>query len=125
MRNEKRLKRRKTIKLKNILIALVLIIAIVIILVDKKNKSSGDNLIGNWTVDGTTYYEFNNNGKGKLRVPTGEYTFTYTTKDNIIHLDFESDKATDSDYEYSFKRKKLHLKGVNNYLGEYELTRQK
>ena len=123
MKNEKRLKNRKKVKNIKKLFILILIVTIAIIFFVIKNKSA--KLVGKWKEEGKKSYEFSGKGKGKLKLPTNEYAFSYTIKDNKIHLDFESNEAKDSDYEYSFEGDKLHLKGLNNYAGEYELTKQK
>lgn len=116
-------KRKKNNKPVIILLIIILFIGAVVIGYFAVNKK--DKFVGNWTVDGTTNYEFDGKGNGKLKLPTDEYKFTYKIEGNKLQIDYESKDATDSDYEYSFKGDKLHLKGLNNYAGEYELTKQK
>ena len=73
---------------------------------------------------GITIYEFDNKGSGKMILPSSEYKFTYVSNNNKLYIDFESDKATDSDYEYSFENDKLILKGINSTSGTYTFTKK-
>ena len=57
-------------------------------------------------------------------LPSSEYKFTYVLNNNKLYIDFESDKATDSDYEYSFENDKLILKGINSTSGTYTFTKK-
>ena len=41
-----------------------------------------------------------------------------------MYIDFESDRATDSDFEYSFEGDKLILKGIKSTTGTYTFTRK-
>lgn len=126
MENKDKNKKKNT-KARAILLLLLLfvVVAVISFCIVKFIFLKSDKFAGNWSVDGTTYFEFDGKGKGKLKVPTDEYIFSYTIEKNKLHLDYENDKATDSDYEYSFNNDKLHLKGLNTYSGEYELTKQK
>ncbi|MBR3249548.1 MAG: hypothetical protein IKF83_02485 [Clostridia bacterium] len=109
-----------------IIILVIVAIAISVMFKSPKKDSSkltDERLISTWTTDGTTVYEFESNGKGAMKVPSSEYKFTYVINDNKIYIDFESDKATDSDYEYSFEGDKLILKGIKSTTGEYTFTK--
>lgn len=89
-----------------------------------KVKTSDERLVSAWTTDGITVYEFENNGNGTLKLPSSEYKFTYVLNDNKMYIDFESDKAVDSNYEYSFENDKLILKGINSTAGTYTFTKK-
>ena len=124
MENERtRQNRRKGNKAKLVFaLILIIIIGFIIFSVIKNNKK--DELEGNWTVDGITNYEFDGKGNGKLKVPSNEYKFTYVLQNNKIYIDYESDKATDSDYEYSLDNNKLELKGIKSTTGTFTLTKE-
>ncbi len=102
----------RRINKKNVILCIVLIIGIILVMLGIfKVINSKNKLIGSWTTDGVTVYEFNKNGKGKLILPLAEYEFNYKTKSNKLSIDFINDKSEDSDYTYSFKMKKLVLEG--------------
>lgn len=137
MENEKRARQKKKSNMPKILFVLILIIIAIIIFFIVKNKDNNndnnlnktsntttDNFKGNWTIDGISNYEFDGKGNGKLKLPKNEYSFKYTIENNEIYLDYEDEKATDSDYEYSFEDEKIVLKGIKDTTGTYELTKQ-
>ena len=118
---------------KYIILAILIIIAIAIIIsfmsqnkeqTTNSIKTADDRLIGTWTTDGVTVYEFESKSQGKMKLPSAEYKFTYVLNDNKMYIDFESDKATDSNYEYSFEGDKLILKGINATTGTYTFSRK-
>lgn len=114
---------------KLILIGIVLVIIIIVISGFVKNsgqnsKTVDERLIDTWTTDGVTVYEFDNKGKGAMKLPSAEYKFTYVINDNKLYIDFESEKAIDSDYEYSFENDKLILRGINATTGTYTFQRK-
>ena len=108
----------KKIKIKNIIIIFIVIIILIIALLIFK-KITKNPLIGTWTTDGITVYQFKNKNTGSLIVPLSEYKFTYKIDGNKLYIDFENEKSNDSDYEYSFKDNKLILKGINKTSGTY------
>lgn len=126
-KKESNKKRKKNTKARAILLLILLFIVVAVItyFIVKITVFKTDKFAGTWTVDGTTNYEFDGKGKGKLKLPSDEYIFSYKIENDKLHIDYESDKANDSDYEYSFKKDKLVLKGLDTYAGEYELTKQK
>ena len=88
------------------------------------SKNKKDSLVGDWTIDGVTNYEFDGKGKGKLKIPSEQFDFTYTIENNKLSIDFENENSIDVDYEYSFDNDTLVLKGLTQYIGEYKLTKQ-
>ena len=105
----------------------IIVVAIIIFSksTEQNNNTIFDNrLINTWTTDGITVYEFYNNGNGSMKLPSSEYKFTYVTNDNKLYINFESDKAIDSDYEYLFENDKLILKGINATSGTYTFTKK-
>ena len=114
---------------KYIIIMIIIIVIIICIFVlgistQNRNKNKTDEIIGTWTTDEVTVYEFDGKGNGKLILPSSQYNFTYTLNENIIHIDFESEKATDSDYIYSLDEGKLILNGTNTTAGTYTFTKK-
>lgn len=116
-----------------IIVFFILVIAIFVYLIvfnakpkEKSEQNKLENeLLGSWTTDGYTTYEFYEDGKGALKIPVGDYNFFYTTENNRISIDFENEKSIDSDYEFSFEDGILILKGINNTSGIYKFTKYK
>ena len=114
-----------------ILVFLILVVAIIvccIIFIPKLKEKSQQNklekqLLGSWTTDGYTVYEFYEDGKGVLKIPMADYSFSYTIDENKVSIDFENEKSIDSDYEFSFEDEKLILKGINKTSGTYTFTK--
>lgn len=113
------LKKKRKLKLKNI--AIFLCFFVIIILVIKVVFSDKSKLVGNWTSDNITIYEFYKNNTGKLIVSLNEYEFNYKLKDNYLYIDFKNEKYEDSKYSYSFKKKKLILMNEN---GTFTFTKK-
>ncbi len=88
----------------------------------KQNKLEND-IIGSWTTDGYTVYEFYKDNKGALVLPIGTSNFNYKIEENRISIDFEKEDSMDPDYEFSFEDEKLIFKGINNTSGTYTFTR--
>ena len=80
---------------------------------DINNKEETNSIIGEWTTDGVTIYEFNKDNTGKLKVSLGEYDFDYIIKEDKISIDFINEKSEDSEYTYTLNKDKLVLKGKN------------
>ena len=105
-------------------LVIILIIIAIGVFIALKNNSNKDRLAGEWTTDGVTIYEFDGNGNGVLKVPLSEYKFTYVLGNDKIYIDFESYKATDSDYEYTLENDILTLKGIKGTTGIYTLIKK-
>lgn len=130
--------KQKTINCRKIFIFIIIIIILVIMLafciiktkIEKNNNndltenvlSIQDQLVGSWSADGVTIYEFDKDNKGKLKVPLGDYDFIYKLEENKIYIDFENERSTDSDYEITFQEDKLIFKGINQTVGTYTFT---
>ena len=100
-------------KITIMIILIVVALAILIVLILGLRESPKANLIGIWTTDGVTIYEFDRNNKGKLVVSVGEFPFTYKINADTLEIDFENEKSTDSKYTYKFDDNKLILNGDN------------
>jgi len=112
---------KKKRKLKRIVWIYIFIVFIILsnLILYKSLFSSKAKLIGTWTTDNVTTYEFYKNNTGKLVVSLSEYKFKYSLKKNILYIDFENDKSEDSKYEYKFINKKLVLsneKGIFTFV---------
>ena len=70
-------------------------------------------LIGKWTTDGNTVYEFNEGGKGTLIVPVAKLPFTYKLENNQLFIDFENEDSEDSSYSYIIEDNKLSIQNSN------------
>lgn len=106
------MKKRK-IKKKPIIILAIIIVLIVVSLVIIFRPNQNNKLIGKWTTDNVTIYEFKKDYTGVLEVSLSKYEFTYEIKENTLYIDFKNPTSTDSEYTYSFKGDKLILKGKN------------
>ena len=112
---------KKKRKLKRIVWIYIFIVFIILsnLILYKSLFSAKAKLIGTWTTDDVTTYEFYKNNTGKLVVSLSEYKFKYSLKKNILYIDFENDKSEDSKYEYKFINKKLVLsneKGIFTFV---------
>ena len=77
-------------------------------------------LVGKWTTDGNTVYEFNDDGSGALIVPVANLPFTYKFENNQLFIDFENEDSEDLFYTYEVTDTKLTLTSVN---GTFEFSR--
>lgn len=80
---------------------------------------------GVWDLDGITSYEFKDNGKGKMILPSSEYQFKYDIEGELLRIDFEYEGARDAEYLFTATEDKLVLDGGNSFTrGVYILTKQ-
>ena len=111
------MKKIKKIKIKRFILLIISIIAILflifVIIKKPEEKEKSKTIIGTWTTDGVTNYQFNKNGTGILIVPLSEYEFTYKMEDDSLLIDFKNEKSTDSKYKFYFEDEKLILEGTN------------
>lgn len=113
--------RRKTRKRKTcqrgvvIISAIVLaLLILVIVLIGKgcSNNNTNTELVGVWKYDQYTEYEFKDSTSGCMCLDNNtHYKFTYSIKDNILHIDFVLDYVTDCQYTYTLEGDKLILVG--------------
>lgn len=134
IKNNKK-KRNKLLLVVCIFIAVILFVSVVVFIVKFKrniNKQNIQNeniqqeqaLIGVWTTDGVTVYEFEESGNGTLKLPLSEYKFTYKIEGNNLFINFESKETRDSNYEYFFEKENLILKGIKGTTGNYTFYKQ-
>lgn len=126
-RTQKHKKKKNKLK---IIIVLAIIFIVIIEFFVLRNKKKNDfyttdkkvvkTLVGKWTTDGNTVYEFNDDGKGALVVPVMTVPFSYRIDDNIIYIDFENEDSEDTNYNYTLEDDKLVLNSAN---GSFEFSR--
>ena len=111
------MKKIKKTKIKRFILLIISIIAILFLIfaIIKKpeEKEKSKTIIGTWTTDGVTTYQFNKNNTGKLIVPLSEYEFTYKIEDDSLSIDFKNEKSIDSKYKFHFEKDNLILEGSN------------
>lgn len=103
----------------------ILLIAFLVVLLIK-TCSSKSPLKGKWNLDGITKYEFYDDVKGAMVLPSSIYEFTYKIEENKVIIDFVAENANDAEYEFSVDGKTLTLTGGNKATqGIYKLTKEK
>ena len=95
------------------IILIIIVICAIIVLLLGARKTPKDSILGSWTTDGVTIYEFNKDNTGKLIVSLKEYEFTYVIGNDTLLINFENEKSEDSKYTYTFEDDKLILEGDN------------
>lgn len=118
----KKKRRNKRITETAIIITIFIVFVFAAVLIIKGVGGSG-NIKGTWSVDTITVYEFGDDGKGALVLPTGRYDFVYTVdkKAETLSIDFEKENVTDVSYTYKLDGDTLILSVDNN---EYKLTKE-
>ena len=130
MKNNTKIKNRSKLLLVLCMIITVILFVFVVFIVKFKenvNKQNIQNetiqeekaLIGTWTTDGVTVYEFKEKGYGVLKLPLSEYKFSYKTEGDKLFINFDSKETRDSNYEYFFQGENLILKGIKGTTGNY------
>ena len=112
----------KKAKVFKLIMAIVLVIISILFIMINSNKISR-KIMGTWTTDGITIYKFEKHKSGTLVLPLAEYKFKYSIKDNILSIDFENEKVTDSEYEISFEGDNLILKNTNKTMDPFVFSR--
>ena len=56
---------------------------------EKASETVEADIIGFWTLDGTTNYRFEEDGIGALVLPEHEFSFSYTVEEDELTLEFE------------------------------------
>ena len=117
---------KKKVKVKKnlvVMVCLLIIVLIGLIFVIKALTRNKNELVGMWTTDGNTVYQFDEDYTGKLIVHLSEYKFTYKVDGDKLTIDFENnEKSTDVDCNYSIEDGKLVLTNFNGRT--YTFTRK-
>lgn len=111
MENQKVKRKFKASKTKAIalLIVIVILIVLVVLIFTKKNNP----LIGKWSNEKDTTYQFDKDYTGKLILSIGEYKYKYEINDDKLFVDFENDTSTDTEFTFKIEDEKLIL--TSNY----------
>lgn len=108
---------------------LIISLAIVITVNHKKrvrDTELTEYLLGIWTYDESTKYEFDPNSKGGMYIGETKYSYVFTVNGDEIELDFNDPAVHDATYTFSVSGDKLKLVGGEGTVGgEYELQREK
>lgn len=89
-----------------------------------QNAVTFNELSGTWKLDRVTKYTFDISGKGKMAVSDSEYEFNYTINNDEIKIDFVSEYAQDSTYDFIIDENKLTLLSKDKNKGAFELTKE-
>lgn len=109
-RRAARKKARRRRRIRYCLFAAALIVIVLgILLCCKSCSSEKRSIVGAWDYDSVTIYRFDRNGKGALVLPYESYDFRYRIEEGKLHIDFESEKATDASYDYIVDNDSLTL----------------
>ena len=125
-RLRRRKKRQQRLMIQRGIVGLVAlgILILIIVLICKGCSGGSDVLAGKWDVDGTTFYEFDGDGKGALILPSKTYDFTYKIDNDQIHIDYENESVHDGSYTFKIDGNKLTLVGGEGTIGgTYEVTK--
>ena len=57
------------------------------------------DVLGAWTLDGSTDYTFSEGATGAMSTKSVNYAFTYSVSDGVLNIDFEDDGVRDCAYK--------------------------
>lgn len=108
----RRRRRRRKLNPRFVVLMMVILLAILItIALCLRGCSSKPNITGRWDLDGTTVYEFREDGKGALILMNAEYEFNYGIEDNVVHIDFVDERCLDANYTFKLEDNLLFWTG--------------
>ena len=114
-----KLKKKKVISL----LATVLIIFAACSCGNNQTENKSDILEGTWKLDNVTKYTFDGSGNGDMTVSDTKYEFSYTINNDEVKIDFISEAAQDSVYEFNIDEGRLTLLSKDNNKGSYVLAK--
>lgn len=132
--SDRRKARKRKVRQRGIVIVSAIVLALLILVIAMIGKGCSNNnanteLVGVWQYDQYTEYEFKDSNSGCMCLDDNtHYEFTYSVKDNVLHLDFALDYVTDCQYTYTQEGDKLTLvggEGTAEVGKAYELTKIK
>lgn len=101
--------RRQKKKKAPILLIFIIVVFAVLLFFFFKLRSSKNSFVGTWQSEGGTIYEFKDNNEGIVKTTSAEHNFKYEIKENVISIDFEEERATDTDYKFSCDKKRCEM----------------
>ena len=108
------------------LVAVLAVVLVVVLVLGLKGCGAKPTLEGRWNLDGTTIYEFYEDGKGSLVLTTMTFEFNYTVDGDMVSIDFVDERATDAKYECYITEDFLMLTGgPENTKAQHILKREK
>ena len=114
-----KLKKKKVISL----LATVLIIFAACSCGNNQTENKSDVLEGTWKLDNITKYTFDGGGNGNMTVSDTKYEFSYAINNDEVKIDFISEAAQDSVYEFNIDEGRLTLLSKDNNKGSYVLAK--
>lgn len=85
---------------------------------------SAEDVLGVWTTDGITIYEFNDDSTGTLKTGAADDSiFYYSVEDGVLYIDFADDSVTDASYNCHIDGNTLYFDNTENQQ-MYTLKRQ-
>ena len=119
MSNKKvRRRRRKEVRIKRFICIAVIVILFITFLVCINSKRNP--LVGKWTTEKGTIYQFNKDYTGKLILSIGEYEYKYEIKGDKVYVDFTSESSNDTEFIFKVDNDKLVLENKN---GTFNFTK--
>lgn len=121
-----RQKRQKRILAGTLAVVVILFIVGVFIFIKSiSGNSVPKELVGTWSMNQATEYIFEKNGTGTLHSGTSSYQFTFTVKDDVLSMDYDTDALKDCSYTFTVQEKTLTLVGGEGTIGgTYTLTKE-
>ena len=113
-------KKKTKIKLKPLLITAIILGLIIILFVKLCEKNN--SLVGKWTTENGTIYQFDKDYTGKLITQLGDFKFKYNIDDDEVFVDFDSEKSKDTRFKFYFEGEELIFENSN---GKFIFTKMK
>ncbi len=95
------------------LLPITIICFLVLLIILLFGKSNSNPIVGKWTTEKGTIYQFDKDYTGKLILSIGEYEYKYEIKDDKVIIDFISEKSNDTEFKFKFEGEKLILENSN------------
>lgn len=120
---KKRIQRRRRLMFGGSITALAVLILLIVLLM--RGCTDSGALVGTWTYDGNTTYQFDDDGSGAMKLTAISYDFIYTIDGDQLHIDFENESVHDGTYTFTVDGNTLTLVGGEGTIGgTYTLTKQ-
>lgn len=107
----RRRRRRRKLNPRFVVLMAILLAILIAIVFCIRSCGSKPAIVGRWDLDGTTVYEFREDGKGALILMNAEYEFHYEIEENNVHIDFVDEGGLDADYTFELEDNLLFWTG--------------